>query len=83
VQVNFLEPNADRDISLSSISGVIETQPDGHQGLRIHVQSKQIIPDVIRVLVSQGACLTAVRPEEVSLEDVYFKLQNQARGEQA
>jgi ABC-2 type transport system ATP-binding protein len=81
VQVDLLEPKADRQIDLTSLSGVIETQSDGLQSIRVHVQSKQVIPDVIKSLVSQGSQLTAVRPEEVSLEDVYFKLQNQARGE--
>ena len=47
--------------------------------VRFQVLEESAIPGVVTVLVQAGAKLTRLQPEQITLEDVYFKLQEQSR----
>lgn len=80
VMVALLEPAVLDPAAIMRVEGVLEVQQNGGLELRVHVSAQEVIPSVIAQLVEQRARLVAVRPEEVSLEEIYFGLQNQARG---
>lgn len=64
--------------SVSNVRGVLAHQSDG-RGLRVQVQDEAVIPALVNALVMEKAEITSVTPQKVSLEDIYFKLQNEAR----
>ena len=93
VEVDLLQPiNPNLQASMRTLPGVLNVamkqleqsmKGAGHNGsasFSVQVQNTAIIPDLAVHLVHQGARLAALRPQEISLEDVYFKLQNQAKG---
>jgi hypothetical protein len=41
------------------------------------------VPQVVACLVAQGAQLLSVQPQQVSLEEIYFKLQNEPQEAEA
>ncbi len=60
--------------------GVLQVEDNGRT-LKAQVQGEADIPVIIRGLVEAGAQIVSVHPIQTSLEDVYFKLQAQERGE--
>ena len=50
-------------------------------GLRIQVAEEAAIPALNAELVRQGAQVVSLTPRQISLEDVYFKLQNESNGQ--
>ena len=63
---------------LLGLPGVLEAAfEDGR--VRFQVQDELAVPGVVTALVQAGAKLTRVQPEQITLEDVYFKLQEQSR----
>ncbi len=81
VRIELLLPAAAEMFNaLASRRGVLGVKMEDNLSLDVHVQAEDVIPDLVAWLVEQGARLVAVRPQEVSLEEIYFKLQDQARG---
>ena len=60
--------------------GVLQVNVDG-RALKVQVNSESQVPAIVRGLVEAGAQIVSVQPVKTSLEDVYFKLQAQERGE--
>ncbi|MCE5208664.1 MAG: ABC transporter ATP-binding protein [Chloroflexi bacterium] len=60
----------------------VETRPEGVISCKIQVQSNEDTADLADYLVRNGYRLVALQPQDISLEDIYFKLQDQAKGEQ-
>ena len=60
--------------------GVQQVNADG-RALKVQVNSESQVPAIVRGLVEAGAQIVSVQPVKTSLEDVYFKLQAQERGE--
>lgn len=52
----------------------------GLTGFTLQVSSDEDTADLAAYLVSQAYRLAVLQPQDVSLEDIYFKLQNQAKG---
>jgi ABC-2 type transport system ATP-binding protein len=67
-QVNFL----------TNLRGVLAHKIEGNH-LRIQVQEEAVIPTLVSALVMAQGEITSVSPQKVSLEDIYFKLQNEVR----
>jgi ABC-2 type transport system ATP-binding protein len=63
---------------ISKMRGVLDLQEDG-RSLHIQVQEEVVIPALVNELVRHKAEITRVSPRKVSLEDIYFKLQNEVR----
>ena len=61
---------------LRHATGVLAVEQVSAGRLRLNVQAETVIPALITQLVGQGAQLLAFQPQPVSLEEVYFKLQN-------
>jgi len=59
----------------------VETQSEGVISCKIQVRSNEDTADLADYLVRNGYRLVALQPQDISLEDIYFKLQNQAKGE--
>lgn len=75
VQVDLWAPlPAGAALSLGALPGLmqIESQP---QSLRVQMQSEANIPHLAAALVGAGAQLLRLQPQQVSLEEMYFKLQ--------
>jgi ABC-2 type transport system ATP-binding protein len=77
VEAGLLQPLPSRP-DLSSLPGVLQVN---YEDLRVRVQvaHERAVPALVTALVQAGAQLTRVEPEHVTLEDVYFKLQEQNR----
>jgi ABC-2 type transport system ATP-binding protein len=63
-------------VSAANIPGVLRSLSPTEHLLRLEVEAEQIIPQVITSLVQSGAQIVRVQPQEISLEEVYLKLQN-------
>ena len=77
VEAGFWEPLAARP-DLLGLPGVLEAAYEDER-VRFQVQDESAIPGVVTTLVQAGAKLTRLQPEQITLEDVYFKLQEQSR----
>lgn len=51
-----------------------------NQSLLVQIRDQASVPALIAWLVTRGARICSVVPREVTLEDVYFTLQNRANG---
>ena len=80
VEVEFLQSVPDRlgDV-LTGHSGILQSRVDGTI-LHVQVSGKDVIADLLARLITIGARVARVTPREVSLEEVYFTLQNHQNG---
>jgi ABC-2 type transport system ATP-binding protein len=64
---------------LSVLEGVqtVETKSDS---LRLKVSEESVVPIIADAVVAAGGRLLRLTPQEITLEEVYFALQNQANG---
>ena len=60
--------------TLKAHRGVIQFSIE-NDALSVQVESKDIIPDVIRQLIQRGESIIKVNPRDYTLEDIYFALQ--------
>ena len=65
---------------LNTIHGVLQVESARNGTLHINVQEKAVIPALAAYLVRHNVQILALKPQETSLEDIYFKLQEQSRG---
>jgi ABC-2 type transport system ATP-binding protein len=64
------------DDALMMQRGILNVQWSAQQEtLSIQVENDDVIPDVVRYLVEQGAPILRVNPRAYTLEDIYFTLQ--------
>ena len=62
--------------SLKAQRGVIQIATDANpDSLSVQVESDDVIPEVVRLLVEQGESIRRVNPRDYNLEDIYFALQ--------
>jgi ABC-2 type transport system ATP-binding protein len=59
---------------LPAQSGVIQAESHNNE-LSIQVENEDVIPNIVRYLVEQGAAIRRVNPRDYTLEDIYFALQ--------
>lgn len=78
VEIDLLPP-IKKGISVSGVSGVLQEEFN-HTSIRARVQAEEVIPALVNELVRQKANVVRVQPLKVSLEEVYFRLQAEARG---
>jgi ABC-2 type transport system ATP-binding protein len=79
LEIGFLQP-APQGLSnrLSSLMGVLRVEAGAPDCWRLQVREESVTANVIDQLVLAGARLKAVVPQQESLEQIYFKLQEQA-----
>ncbi len=77
VEINLLSP-LEREFSSTKVRGALKQEGNGTT-LRVQVEEEAVIPALVSELVGQNARITGVKPLKVSLEDIYFKLQAEAR----
>jgi ABC-2 type transport system ATP-binding protein len=71
-----VKPENDPAGSLTAQPGVIKIQSDAQRDtLSVQVEKDDVIPEVVRHLVEQGASIRRVNPRDYTLEDIYFALQ--------
>jgi ABC-2 type transport system ATP-binding protein len=71
-----VKPESDLANALMPQRGVLKVQWDVNQdALSVQVENNDVIPDVVRLLVEQGAAILRVNPRAYTLEDIYFTLQ--------
>ncbi len=60
--------------SLRTLRDVIQVSADD-EALSVQVENEDVIPEVVRLLVEQGASILRVNPRDHTLEEIYFALQ--------
>jgi ABC-2 type transport system ATP-binding protein len=65
-------------LDLRSIRGVLNVE-ENEKKLRVLVEEEAVIPTLVNELVKQKAAVLSVQPHQSSLEEIYFKLQEEAR----
>jgi ABC-2 type transport system ATP-binding protein len=71
-----VKPSVNFADGLKAKRGVIQAVSDIDQdALSVQVENNDVIPEVIRSLVEQGASILRVNPRDYTLEDIYFALQ--------
>jgi ABC-2 type transport system ATP-binding protein len=66
--------------AVSQVTGVLKVDLTATDSLHIQVSELAVIPRIVTALSQQGLSLLSITPEVVSLEQIYFQLQNQQRG---
>jgi ABC-2 type transport system ATP-binding protein len=81
VNVELLEPMPGiLPARLEEIEAVLSIEIQNSRSFKAQVQDKTLIPELAASLIGLDAQLLALKPQEVSLEDIYFDLQGQHRG---
>ena len=76
---SFLSPiSADALSALKELTGVEKIEEKGPCGLLIQIKNNAITPDLINLLVKKGSSIVSVEPQQASLEEIYFRLQQRA-----
>jgi ABC-2 type transport system ATP-binding protein len=76
---SFLSPiSTDALSALKKFAGVEKIEEKGPCGLLIQIKNKEITPELINLLVKKGSSIIAVEPQQASLEEIYFRLQQRA-----
>ncbi len=66
---------------LPFVRGIVDwNAAHGSTSITLRLDSDEKSADLAAFLVTRGYRLAVLQPQDVSLEDVYFKLQNQAKG---
>ena len=74
--VFHVKPSDLLDERLMTQRGVLQiTKNIDLNALSVQVENDDVIPDVVRLLVEQGASILRVNPRAYTLEDIYFTLQ--------
>lgn len=81
VEIELAEPMS-VPFSGRGLPGVLSLET-GYPILRVQVESQAAVPALVSQLVAAGAQLLRVEPVRVTLEEIYFKLQNEANGRPA
>jgi ABC-2 type transport system ATP-binding protein len=77
-ELRFFQPPAAGMLSaLAKQPGVLQTLAVAGNELRLQVDEDSVIPKLVNWLVGQGAQILSIQPRPVSLEEIYFKLQNE------
>ncbi len=75
LEVQFLNPFEKMD-RIRGLQGVLSLDVHSAQAVKIEIETEAIIPQVVAGLVSLGAQILRLQPQEISLEQVYLQLQN-------
>jgi ABC-2 type transport system ATP-binding protein len=67
--------NKESGLELQGQAGVVRVEQVGGDSLLVQVESRQVIPVLIKKMTGRGLSITAVEPQLVSLEEIYFRLQ--------
>lgn len=78
VDVSLLAPSDGLPERLRALPGVLDISADGLE-LAVQVAEEAAIPGLVAGLVAAGAPVKRVSPREHSLQEIYFKLQEEAR----
>jgi ABC-2 type transport system ATP-binding protein len=81
VSIAFFAPPP-RLYSAAELPGALALEP-GERGLSVQLREEAAVPALVSALVQSGAQILSVQPRTASLEDIYFKLQNQAEEKQS
>ena len=65
-------------LNLAVLPGVIKVE-QVEQKTRIQVTEESVIPNLVNELVRNKAAVLSIQPHKSSLEEIYFKLQDEAR----
>ena len=76
LQIQLLKPFSDWQSTLSGLKGVRKFELQDETSIKIEIESQENIPQVVSALVMKGAQFLKLQPQEISLEEVYLKLQN-------
>lgn len=72
------DPSAAFSRQLRAIPGVLDVTGDG-LSLAVQVQEQAVVPQLVAGMVAAGGQIVRVSPREYSLQEIYFKLQQEAR----
>jgi ABC-2 type transport system ATP-binding protein len=76
---SFLSPiSTDALSALKKFAGVEKIEEKGPCGLLIQIKKNAVTPELINLLVKKGSSIIAVEPQQASLEEIYFRLQQRA-----
>ncbi len=74
----FIPASKELLLELTVHPGVLKVDSPSPEALKVQISAKSVIPSLISRLVSLDAQILAVTPYQVSLEEIYFKLQQES-----
>lgn len=84
LHVELLANNPGALGAVSAVPGVLAVKSNGSdRSVRVQLSDEGVVPQVAAEVMRQGGQLLRLQPEEISLEEVYFKLQENAQQEKA
>jgi ABC-2 type transport system ATP-binding protein len=76
VEIQLFQPLS-ASWTATDLPGVLALEP-GFPLIRVHVEQEAVIPALVSSFAAGGAQILRVQPIQASLEEIYFKLQQQA-----
>lgn len=79
LHVELWQPHELHLDALARLPGVLSLDANGPQPLRtlrVQIAEEAVVPQVAAAVIEQGGQLLRLQPEKISLEEVYFRLQN-------
>jgi ABC-2 type transport system ATP-binding protein len=74
----LIPPSQDLLLALKANPGVLMVNHLSPESIKVQISANNIIPSLISSLVALDAQILAVKPYTVSLEEIYFKLQQES-----
>jgi ABC-2 type transport system ATP-binding protein len=79
VKLRFVQAVSTEQLQkILNFEGVNSLESVQNHGFRVEIRDQKVIPSVVEHLVNGGLQVMEVSPEEQSLEEIYFKLQQDA-----
>jgi ABC-2 type transport system ATP-binding protein len=79
IQITLLSPLSEHALQGFAIEGLQKIETSEPHCIKMQVAEEAVIPQVVTSLVQKGAQIVSLQQNQVSLEEIYFMLQNQQK----
>jgi ABC-2 type transport system ATP-binding protein len=79
INISLLSPLAEHDLQGFAVAGLQKIETPEPHCVKMQVAEEAVIPQVVASLVQKGAQIVSLQQNQVSLEEIYFMLQNQQK----
>jgi ABC-2 type transport system ATP-binding protein len=79
INISLLAPLAEHALQGFAVAGLQKIETPELRCLKMQVAEEAVIPQVVASLVQKGAQIVSLQQNQVSLEEIYFMLQNQQK----
>jgi ABC-2 type transport system ATP-binding protein len=79
INIGLLSPLTEHTLQGFAVAGLQKIETPEPHCLKMQIAEESVIPQVVASLVQKGAQIVSLQQNQVSLEEIYFMLQNQQK----